>query len=127
VLYNFNNQDSAQLFCLGTREGIYHGTLRFAESANNNNNNSNSNSSNGGGGGIAGSSGSSDEIVQAKLMPFLDKIFSDGAPFCIVPTEYVFCYTMFFPYFLVCGVSLSLSLSYPSIAACLHSLTPHDV
>jgi microtubule-associated protein-like 6 len=37
---------------------------------------------------------------------------------------YVFCYTIVLPFFLVCG-SLCLSLS-SSIAACLHSPTPHD-
>jgi hypothetical protein len=36
--------------------------------------------------------------------------------------RYVFC-SIFLPFFLVCDVSLYLS--YPSVAACLHSLTPH--
>ena len=38
--------------------------------------------------------------------------------------EYVFCHTIVLPLFLVV-MSLSLSLSYPSITACLYSLTPH--
>ena len=38
--------------------------------------------------------------------------------------RYVLC-SMFFLPFLVCDVSLSLS--YPSVAPCLHSPTPHDV
>jgi hypothetical protein len=42
---------------------------------------------------------------------------------------YVFCHTIGLLSFLVCDVSLSLSLSlsYPSIAPCLHSLTPNNV
>jgi pentatricopeptide repeat protein len=37
---------------------------------------------------------------------------------------YVFC-SIVLPSFLVCDVCVSVSPSYPSIAACLHSLTPH--
>ena len=42
--------------------------------------------------------------------------------------QYVSCSIISLLSFLVCYVSvrLSLSLSYPSIAACLHSLIPHD-
>ena len=39
--------------------------------------------------------------------------------------KYVFCYTIVLPSFLVCDVSLSPS--YPSITACLYSLTRHEV
>jgi hypothetical protein len=40
--------------------------------------------------------------------------------------EYVFCHTIVLPLFLVVmSLSLSLSLAYPSITACLYSLTPH--
>jgi hypothetical protein len=39
---------------------------------------------------------------------------------------YVFCYTIVLPSFLVCDVCVSaVPPSYPSITACLHSLTPH--
>lgn len=68
ILHSFRKDDSGQMFCLGTREGIYDGTLRFADPA----------------------LDSSDEMVQVKLMPFADRIFTDGPPLCIVPTEYHF-------------------------------------
>lgn len=68
ILSSFSKEDSGQMFCLGTKEGIYHGTLRFSDS----------------------SVDAADEMVQAKLMPFTDRIFTDGPPLCIVPTEYHF-------------------------------------
>jgi FAD-dependent oxidoreductase domain-containing protein 1 len=45
-------------------------------------------------------------------------------PLTIDPTGvYVFCYTIVLPSFLDCNVSVSLSFSYPSIAACLLAFT----
>jgi hypothetical protein len=45
-------------------------------------------------------------------------------------STYVFCHTIVLPFFsclFMMSLPLSLSLSYPSIAPCLHSMTRHDV
>jgi hypothetical protein len=39
---------------------------------------------------------------------------------------YVFCYTPVLPSFFPCLFMMTLSLSYPSIAPCKHSLIRHD-